>query len=385
MLRPGRLLIAFAAALALTGGAVAGAQTAPHTVERGETLSGIAARAGTTVRALAEANGIANPNRIVAGQVLLLPSATAGAAPAVVHVVRPGETLSGIAARYGTTSRALAAANGITNPNLVVAGARLGIPGAAAPAAAPAPAPPVATHVVLPGETLSGIAARYGVTTSALAAANAITNVNRVYAGQQLALPGGGVVGGDAAGRTGVAGTHRVQRGETLSGIAARNGISAGDLATANGLVPPYTVLAGSRLQLDSRSAQPGGLAQCPVPGARFANDWGMPRSGGRAHEGNDLFAPRGTPVLAPVAGVVSFGQGAIGGNQLRMVGDDGNLYFGSHLEGFGTGGRVAPGAVIGYVGTSGNAAGGSPHLHFEIHPGGGAAMNPVPVLQAVC
>ncbi len=154
-----RLGAALVALTALAVGLAPSAGADGYRVRPGETASEIARDHGTTVRALAEANGLADVDRIIAGQVLVIPGGAPSAPATVVHVVRPGETLSGIAARYGTTSRALAAANGITNPNLVVAGARLGIPGAAAPAAAPAPAPPVATHVVLPGETLSGIGA----------------------------------------------------------------------------------------------------------------------------------------------------------------------------------------------------------------------------------
>ena len=121
----------------------------------------------------------------------------------------------------------------------------------------------------------------------------------------------------------------------------------------------------------------------CPVPGTTFANDWGLPRSGGRAHTGTDIFAPRGTPVVAPVAGTVSYATGTIGGHQFRLFGDDGMVYLGSHMDGFGAAGRVAAGTAIGYVGNTGNAAGGRPHLHFEVHPDNGAAMNPFPVLRA--
>ncbi|MGH9136376.1 MAG: LysM peptidoglycan-binding domain-containing protein [Acidimicrobiales bacterium] len=378
-----RRLAAVGAIAVLGGGAMA--HTGPHTVQAGETLSGIAARNGTTVAALAQTNGIANPDLIIAGQVLVLPG-SGSSGGGVVHVVRPGETLSGIASRYGVLVRDLAGANGITNANLVIAGARLSIPASSGGGAAGG----ATTHLVRPGETLSGIASRYGVRVSELAGANGISNSNLVFAGQRLVIPGsagsgGGGAGGGAGDRTGVPGTHTVQPGETLAGIAARYGISVQALAAANGIPQPYNIYATTRLQLDARNSQPGPLQQCPLPGARFANDWGFPRSGGRAHEGNDLFAPRGTPVLAPASGVVSFGTGTIGGNQFRLQGDDGMLYFGSHMDAFGTSGRVAAGAVIGYVGTTGNAAGGTPHLHFEIHPGGGAAMNPYPALRAAC
>ena len=129
-----------------------------------------------------------------------------------------------------------------------------------------------------------------------------------------------------------------------------------------------------------------GGGWVCPVQGPRsFSNDWGMPRSGGRRHQGNDILAPRGTPVVASVSGVVRHHNSARGGLSYYLSGSDGNTYFGTHLSGYAASGRVAAGTVVGYVGTSGNASGGPPHLHFEIHPGGGAPVNPYPTVRAHC
>jgi murein DD-endopeptidase MepM/ murein hydrolase activator NlpD len=124
----------------------------------------------------------------------------------------------------------------------------------------------------------------------------------------------------------------------------------------------------------------------CPVQGPHaFSNDWGQPRSGGRRHQGNDIFAPYGTPTVAPVSGTVTHRSVSRGGLSWYVRGDDGNVYFGTHLSAYAAGGRVAGGTVIGYVGTSGNARGSSPHLHFEIHPGGGAAVNPYFTLRKYC
>jgi LysM repeat protein len=109
------------------------------------------------------------------------------------HVVRPGETLSAIARQYGVTEAALAQANGIANPNLVYAGQQLVIPesgDAASPAIVPARGQ--AIHVVQRGEALSAIGRRYGVTEGAIAQANGIANPSLIYAGQQLVIPGGG-------------------------------------------------------------------------------------------------------------------------------------------------------------------------------------------------
>ena len=177
-----------------------------------------------------------------------------------------------------------------------------------------------------------------------------------------------------------------IQAGDTLAHVAAQQGVSLETLAAANGLTAPYDLIAGNRLFLSVQNATaPSPLAACPVPGAGFVNDFGYPRSGGRFHDGVDLFAPIGAPVLAPVAGRVQHLSGPIGGHQFILRGDDGHRYAGSHLSAFGAGGRVAAGTVIGYVGDSGNAVGARPHLHFEIRPGGGPSVNPFAALDAAC
>jgi LysM repeat protein len=392
--RPAAIAVLLASLLAVST-TTASAQEPQHTVRPGETLSDIAARNRTTIRALAEANGISNPNRIIIGQVLVIPAAAAASAATVVHVVAPGETLGGIASRYGTTSRALAQANGISNPNVVRIGARLTVPAGSGGGGGGAT---TVAHTVAAGEFLAGIAARYSTSVGAIVSANRISNPNVIRVGQQLTIPagtGGGPTGaagtsayattGASDGRTGVAGTHTVVSGDTLNGIARHYGVTAEALAAANGIPRPWNLYANARLFLSAPNRLPNDLPRCPVPGATFVNDWGFPRSGGRAHEGTDLFAPRSTPVLAPATGTVSFATGAIGGRQFRLAGDDGTLYLGSHMDAFGTSGRVSAGTVIGYVGTTGNAAGGRPHLHFEVHPDGGAAMNPFPLVRVAC
>ena len=124
----------------------------------------------------------------------------------------------------------------------------------------------------------------------------------------------------------------------------------------------------------------------CPVQGPRsFSNDYGASRGGGSSHMGNDILAPKGTPVVANVGGVVTQRSGAISGLAYFLAGDDGNRYFGAHLDSFGASGRVAAGTRIGTVGDTGDASGGPPHLHFEIHPGGSGYTNPYSTLVKYC
>lgn len=99
--------------------------TVTYTVQAGDTLSGIAARYGTTYQYLADINDIANPNLIYVGQVLTISGGGASAPQQTVYTVQSGDTLSGIAAAYGTTYQHLAEINGISDPNLIYPGQRI--------------------------------------------------------------------------------------------------------------------------------------------------------------------------------------------------------------------------------------------------------------------
>lgn len=242
-------------------------------------------------------------------------------AAAATYTVQPGDTLSAVAHRFHVPIGALLRANHLTDPNRIIAGKQLVIPGVT-PGAVPAPAAsPMATHVVKTGETLGAIAAAQRVSMAALAHANHLANANRIRVGQVLLVPGA------------------VRRATWV----------------------------------------------CPVAGgARFIDDFGEPR-GDHRHLGIDMLATRGTPVVATVNGVLRRHDNARGGHAYYIDGDDGREYYGAHLATFVRGdGRVRIGETIGTVGSSGNAAGGPTHLHFEVMVGKGNA-DPYGLLSHAC
>ena len=125
----------------------------------------------------------------------------------------------------------------------------------------------------------------------------------------------------------------------------------------------------------------------CPTgeSAVAFGDTWGAPRSGGRRHEGVDMIGPIGVPILAVVDGVATARSAELGGLVLSLVGADGNRYFYGHLDHYGKLGAVQAGDVMAYMGQTGNARFSVPHLHFEIHPAGGPAVNPYPTVRAHC
>ena len=132
-------------------------------------------------------------------------------------------------------------------------------------------------------------------------------------------------------------------------------------------------------------------LAAFPVQGqCWFGDTWQAPRGGGRLHEGLDVIAPQGKQIYAVVDGLISKQYvdfpGALSGNGFRVSLPNGTYFTYLHMsafaDGLGVGSPVTAGQVIGYVGMTGNAA--TPHLHFEVHPNGGAAVNPYPLVKAV-
>lgn len=121
-----------------------------------------------------------------------------------------------------------------------------------------------------------------------------------------------------------------------------------------------------------------------------FRDTWGAPRSGGRRHRGTDVFAPTRAQAYAFTSGVVQrHSRSRLGGLGLYLRGDDGNVYYYAHLDSIdptaSVGRRLVAGEPIARNGSTGNATPNAPHVHFELHPGGGGAVNPYPWLAAAC
>lgn len=244
-------------------------------VQPGETLSEIAARHGVSLTRLMQANGITNPDLVFEGQRLVLPGGGSGQAASGGRsggsgsgsvTVQPGDTLSDIAARHGLSMERLMQLNGISNPDLVFVGQRLVVAasGRSAPSS-PAPSQPTAPYTVQSGETLSDIASRFGTSTERLMQLNRISNPDLVLAGTRLAVP---VRAGTGSSRPR---EHVVQPGENLSSIAERYGMSVERLISINNITDADMLWAGSPLRLQPPTAPRPAAASAPRASASAA------------------------------------------------------------------------------------------------------------------
>jgi murein DD-endopeptidase MepM/ murein hydrolase activator NlpD len=130
-------------------------------------------------------------------------------------------------------------------------------------------------------------------------------------------------------------------------------------------------------------------FAVCPIQGPHaIANDFGIwvhrskERGGDHVHQGNDMMSPMGTPVVAPFDGVAVAAPNKLGGLAVKVFGEYGYVYM-AHSSAYAQLGAVKTGDVVAYVGATGNTS--APHVHFEWHPGNGAAVDPYPFLMRVC
>ena len=209
------------------------------------------------------------------------------------------------------------------------------------------PTCPGATYTVISGDSWYRISTNAKVTMTALMAANGATTATVIHPGQTLCLP---------AGVTAVV---------TTTTLAASPALTAAPGAVALDVFP----------------------AQGPCS---FTDTYGAPRSGGRVHEGVDIIDKAGQWIYAVKDGTLTKkyldSPGSLGGNGWRLTIADGTYFFYAHMSAFApglsVGSAVKAGQIIGQIGMTGDAP--IPHLHFEVHPGGGAAINPTPVVKAV-
>ena len=206
--------------------------------------------------------------------------------------MQPGETLWSIAAANNLTTRTVAAFNGVSEDHQVVLGATIMVPTTVEGYAslqqaglAPAPATPAAqaaapssqgSYTVVAGDTLSGIAARAGLSMSSLAAANGLDPNAFLLTGTTLSLAGGAApapaAAAPAAGGPAPQGAYSVRAGDTLAGLAAQTGVSMEAMAAMNGLDPNGLLLTGTVLKLPGGAAAPAGASQ-PAPAATVVPD----------------------------------------------------------------------------------------------------------------
>lgn len=203
------------------------------------------------------------------------------------------------------------------------------------------------THTVVSGNSWSGIASQYKVSLSALLAANGATSSTIIYPGRTVCLPS----------------------------------TATGATTTSSTTTVPGAPPAPSSVR----------IAQFPVQGpCWFGDTWHAPRAGGRLHEGVDIIARMGQYVYAADNGTLTIqywdAPGRLAGNGWRLTRADGTYFFYAHLSAFApglkVGSKVVAGQIIGFIGSTGSSS--TPHLHFEVHPGGGAAINPTPIVRAV-
>ena len=223
-------------------------------VKPGETLSEIAERYGTSVQRLMQLNGLRSPQDLWAGSRIQVPGAGGSNAGSGNYTVKPGETLSEIAERYGTSVQRLMQLNGLRSAQDLWAGSRIQVPGAgSAPTSTGARTTTVnANYTVKQGETLSELAERYGTSVQRLMELNNLRSAQDLWAGSRIQVP---VTRTAAAPKPKPAVNknatqHKVQSGETLSVIAQRYGVSMQNLIAINNISNPNQVEVGQTLKL---------------------------------------------------------------------------------------------------------------------------------------
>ena len=237
----------------------------------------------------------------------------------------------------------------------------------AAPSKQATASAPVQTQTAAPAETAT-------ITVDTLPVRGQKSEAVRLV--QQTLINAGVEVKGGADAVFGVATTIAITKFQESRGLNQTGALDI-NTAAALGLIPSLEELGLPSLKV------------FPMQGrCNFSDTWGQARSGGRSHEGTDVIGPKGLALYAVVDGVIAktYVGASNGGNAIRLTAPDGTYFYYAHLDSFApgiaAGVPVRAGQIIGFNGASGNA--GTPHLHFEVHPRGGAAVNPYPILKAV-
>lgn len=273
-----------------------------HTVVRGDTVSAIAAKFGLKTADVLSLNKLSVNSIIYPGQKIKLTGQASSASPspapapsaAAGYTVRSGDTLSGIAAKHGVSLSDLLAWNQLSPTKFIHPGQHIKVSAQATPsvAAAPAPAPAssapaapatpagAATYTVRAGDTLSGIAAKHGVSLANILGWNQLSATKIIYPGQQIKVssqPGGTTptpaaptaptpalvpaAAPAALSPAPTAASYTVRAGDTLSGIAAKHGVSLSDLLAWNQLSATKMIHPGQQLKLNGQQSAPSTIA----------------------------------------------------------------------------------------------------------------------------
>ncbi|MFM7828837.1 MAG: peptidoglycan-binding protein, partial [Actinomycetota bacterium] len=259
---------------------------------------------------------------------------------------------------------------------------------AATPAVAPVVAPvaaPVVSPVAAPTKTAAApVAATTAPTNTPIDGMLTIDSLpargqksDAVRLVQEKLIANSIEVKGGADGIFGVATTVSLTNFQKARGLNATGAVDL-PTAVALGVLPDLATLGIPQISVFPSQGR-----------CSFVDSWHEPRSGGRLHIGVDIIGPKGLALYAVVDGTITKMYGAdskLSGNALRLTAPDSTYYFYAHLDSFAPGitigSTVRAGQIIGYMGATGNA--GNSHLHFEIHRGGGEAINPYPVIKAV-
>lgn len=343
--------------------------------------------------------------------VVLAPPPSASAAfscgtGGLTYTVRAGDGWFLIADRAEVAVASLLDANGAALTDVLLPGDRLCLPNGANPAA-----DCDSSYTIRSGDSWYRIAERAGVSVPSLLQANEASLDQVLFTDQQICLPGGASIPGDSAAPAASGGasasastaaarstlTYPVRPGDGWLIIADRVGVDVVDLLRVNGATLSTVIFPGQELPLPAGAELPTEVAEpawveleaLPTQAPCWFHDtWHDARSGGRRHVGTDIFTIPGEYVYAVADGRLTGrywdGVSIRAGNAWYLTSDTGDRFYYAHLDefapGLSVGSRVEAGQIIGWVGATGNAT--YPHLHFEIHPGGGEPVNPYPMLQ---